>query len=303
MIVEHCFTIVLANPSSAAHPPKDMARMAGNSAIERALGVLQYLARHPGEHGVRNLAAALGLSPTTVFRLLEALERMGFVRQNPDTARYSIGVAAVQLGISALGTLDITAVAPPCLRRLASETGESAFLAVLDDTEIVYLLKEEGSHSIRTTARLGSRRPVHCTALGKAMLATLPPEQVEAILDRAGMPALTAHTITDRALLWEELARVRVCGYAVDREEIEDGLVCIGAPVRDYSGATLAAVSMAGPVARMVPYEERFGRRVAATALEISTGLGYVPRSRAEAQFASTLEPRAEDESPVPTLP
>jgi len=148
--------------------------MAPQSTVERALALLQYLSRHPGEHGVRALAGALDLSPSTTYRLLETLAEAGFVRQNRQTDRYSIGVAAVQLGIAALGALDLTAVAPPALRELVAETGESAFLAVLDDTEVVYLLKEEGRHSIRTTARLGSRRPLHCTGLGKALLASLP---------------------------------------------------------------------------------------------------------------------------------
>lgn len=256
--------------------------MAGTSNVERALEILQFLSRHAGEHGVRSLAAALDLSPSTAFRLLETLEQAGFVRQNPATDKYTIGIKAVQLGIAALGSLDLTAVAPPRLRALVSETGESAFLAVRDDTEIVYLLKEEGKYSIRTTAILGSRRPLHCTGLGKSFLATMPPADVEALLRRVGMPALTKNTITDLAVLWEELAHVRVRGYAVDREEVEEGLACVAAPIRDYRGVTVAAVSMAGPSGRVLPHEERFGRRVAATAMEISAALGYVTWSSAE---------------------
>lgn len=248
------------------------------SIVDRALGILQYLARHPGEHGVRALSAALDLSPSTVHRLLESLSRSGFVRQNTATEKYTVGAQAVQLGIAALGSFDITAVAPPCLRTLVAETGESAFLAVLDDGEMVYLYKEEGSRAIRTTARLGSRRPVHCTALGKSFLATMPPAEARAILERKGMPALTAHTITDLIRMWQELADIRLRGYAVDREEVELGLMCLAAPVRDYSGQTVAAISMAGPLERMQPNEEHYGQRIAAAAREISLSLGYVPR-------------------------
>lgn len=256
--------------------------MAGSTAIERALDLLQYLSQHPGEHGVRSLAAALDLSPSTIFRLLETLERAGFVRQNAATNKYAIGIKAVQLGIAALGSLDITAVAPSRLRAMVGETGESAFLAVRDETEIVYLLKEEGKYSIRTTALLGSRRPLHCTALGKSFLATMPQAEAEALLQRSGLPALTPQTITDVGAMWEELAHVRVRGYAVDREEVEEGLACVAAPIRDYRGQTVAAVSMAGPAGRILPHEARFGRRVAATALEISTALGYVTWSKPE---------------------
>lgn len=251
--------------------------MATQSTVARALALLQYLSRHPGEHGVRALASDLDLSPSTTYRLLETLAATGFVRQNRQTDRYSIGVAAIQLGIAALGSLDLTAVAPPALRELVAATGESAFLAVLDDTAVVYLLKEEGRHSIRTTARLGSRRPLHCTGLGKALLAARPPEEAAALLARAGLPAQTPHTITDPDILLAQLAEVRERGYATDHEEVEEGLACIAAPIRDYRGETIAAVSMAGPVARIVPYEARFGCLVAATARQISTALGYIP--------------------------
>lgn len=252
------------------------------SIVDRALGILQYLARHPGEHGVRSLSAALDLSPSTVHRLLESLTRSGFVRQNAATEKYTVGAQAVQLGIAALSSFDVTAVAPPSLRSLVAETGESAFLAVLDDGEVVYLFKEEGSRAIRTTARLGSRRPAHCTALGKAFLATMPPAEARAILERKGMAPLTVHTITDLTRMWQELAEVRLRGYAVDREEVELGLLCLAAPVRDYRGQTVAAISMAGPIERMLPNEVYYGQRVSATAMEISLTLGYTPRSAPE---------------------
>jgi DNA-binding IclR family transcriptional regulator len=253
------------------------------SIVDRALGVLQHLARHPGEHGVRALSAALDLSPSTVHRLLESLVRSGFVRQNPATEKYTVGAQAVQLGIAALSSFDITAVAPPCLRALVAETGESAFLAVLDDGEVVYLFKEEGSRAIRTTARLGSRRPAHCTALGKSFLATMPPAEARAILERKGMPRLTDHTITSLPAMWQELAAVRTRGYAVDREEVELGLICLAAPIRDYSGQTVAAVSMAGPLERMQPNEAYYGQRISAAAQEISQLLGYAARGAPEA--------------------
>lgn len=256
--------------------------MSDESNVGRALAILQYLARHPGEYGVRALSAALDLSPSTVARLLKSLLRAGFVHQNGATSRYTIGVQAVQLGLAALGAFDLTAIVPAYLRTLVAETGESAFLAVLDDGEVVYLLKQEGQYAIRTTAVLGSRRPVHCTALGKSFLAGMPPEDVRALLERKGMRAMTHQTITNLNRLWEDLAQVRLRGYAVDREEVEDGLMCLGAPVRNHLGQTVAAISMAGPVGRVSPYEESYGRRVAAAAQEISLALGYAPRLAVE---------------------
>jgi DNA-binding IclR family transcriptional regulator len=259
---------------SAGPPPHDTST--GNSTVRRALAILQYLARQPGPHGVRSVAHALNMSPSTAFRLLATLQQAGFAEQDAATERYSIGLNAVQLGIAALSAFDITRIAPSRLRSLADETGESAFLAVLDDVYVVYLLKEEAQRAIRTTIALGSRKPTHATALGKTFLAGMPAADVTALLRRAGMPATTVHTITDLNQMREDLAYVRARGYAVAREEDEDGLMCVAASVRDHAARAIAALSIAGPTERLSPNEERFGRRVVAAALEVSTALGYV---------------------------
>ena len=171
---------------------------------------------------------------------------------------------------------------------LSSGGTESIFLAVLDEGMIVYLMKQEGRGAIRTTAVLGTRRPAHCTALGKTFLAFMPADEVRAIVERQGMPALTPNTITTLPRLWEELAEVRLRGYAVDREEVEEGLTCIAAPVRDHTGRQVAAVSVAGPTVRIAPEQERLGRRIAAAGLEISRGLGHLPRPTPAADRPAT---------------
>ena len=245
------------------------------SNVDRALAVLSHLAQHPTGVGVRGIGAALEMSPSTVFRLLDALCRNGFARQDGETGRYVVGMRAVTLGLAALAAVDLTSVAPPYLRALVDETGESAFLATMDDGEVVYLLKEEGRHAIRTTAVLGTRRPVHCTALGKTFLAALEPGEVRTLLQRKGMPAFTAQTVTDPDRLVAELEQVRRDGFAVDRQEIEDGLMCLAAPIRDHTGQTVAAISMAGPVGRVLPHAERYGTRVRAIGHEVSVGLGF----------------------------
>jgi IclR family transcriptional regulator, KDG regulon repressor len=241
--------------------------------------LLRHLAQNPGWHGVRALGADLALSPSTVYRLLDALVRGGFAQHDESTGRYAIGAGAVQLGLAALASLDLTTAAPQTLQALVAETGESVFLAVLDEGSVVYVMKQEGRFAIRTTAMLGSRRPAYCTALGKTFLAFMPADEARAVVERHGMAALTGRTITDLPTLWEELSRVRLLGYAVDREEIEDGLTCIAAPVRDHTGRQVAAVSVAGPTARVLPHEERLGRRLVAAGLEISQALGFVPRA------------------------
>jgi IclR family transcriptional regulator, KDG regulon repressor len=253
------------------------------SSIERALDVLRYLARHPGEHGVRELGTALSLSPSTTFRLLDTLARLGFARQNQASGKYAIGVQAIQLGIAALSSFSLTTVAPSYLQSLARETGESVFLAVLDDGAMVYLLKHEGWHTVRTTATLGSRRPAYCTGLGKAVLATMPLAEAEAVLAHQPMQQLTPATITSMPELWRDLAEARLRGYAIDREENEVGLMCVAAPVHDYTGQVLGAISLSCPKERMQLHASHYGRRVAATALEISLALGYLPRGNSPA--------------------
>lgn len=243
--------------------------------IERALTILEYLALHEGEHGVRDLARSLSLSPSTTFRLLQTLTRMGFASYNAETERYRVGMQLVQLGLAALSSFDLMRLAPQTLRKLSSETGETSFLAIVEDGEVVYLAKEEGRFAIQTWAQLGSRRPVHCTALGKAFLAAIPVENAIAILDRKGMPRYTRNTITDLTLLLEELERIRQRGYALDREEVEDGLACIGAVVCDHAGAPVASVSLAGPAGRVLPHEEQYGALVVQATQQLSAALGY----------------------------
>lgn len=246
-------------------------------AVAEALEILQYLSRRSGEHGTRDLCTVLGISPATMFRLLKTLEAAGFVQQNKNTDKYAIGIKAVQLGVSALGELDLTSVAPPHIQALVDDTGESSFLAVVDEGEIVYLVKQEGHHSVRTTAKLGSRRPLHCTALGKVFLSAMSVNEAAELLRRKGMRAMTANTITDLPALLEQLEQIRERGYAVDREEIEEGLGCFAAPVRNYRGDVVAAVSVAGPASRMLQKEELFAKRITSTAHNISIGLGFVP--------------------------
>jgi DNA-binding IclR family transcriptional regulator len=181
--------------------------------------------------------------------------------------------------MAALDSFELTSVAPATIDALARETGESVFVSVLDQGEVVYLLKKEGSRAIRTTAVLGTRRPAHCTALGKALLAELPSEEVREIVELRGLPAFTGATITEVSDLCDELSAMRSAGYAADREEVEEGLARLAASIRDYRGHVVAAVGLAGPVTRILPKKERLGRRVAAAALGISERLGYVLRS------------------------
>jgi DNA-binding IclR family transcriptional regulator len=177
--------------------------------------------------------------------------------------------------MAALTSLEVTRVAPPHLRALADQTRETVNLAVVDGDAVVYIHKEEGTLAVKMSAQLGARRPLHCTALGKAYLAALPSRELEARLTGLDLARFTTATITDPAALEAELDRVRERGYAVDAEEVEEGVYCLGAAVRDHRQLPVAAISIAGPAYRVRARADQLGVLVAETAAAISRRLGH----------------------------
>ncbi|MTI79673.1 MAG: IclR family transcriptional regulator [Firmicutes bacterium] len=251
-----------------------------NSAVDRALLLLEMVANNKGGTTLTEMAKELNMPKSTAHRLLETLKARGFVEYQENSERYIIGLKSVEVGVSGLRNLGIVDVAVYYLCDLAESTGETSFLAVYNEGEMVYLYKVEGTQSIRTTAQLGSRKPVHATSLGKAVLSQLSLEEVDRILEEKGMERFTEHTITDRQEYHEELSKVRVQGYAEDREENEVGLTCFSVPVFNYTGQVVGAISIAGPTLRMVENRDGFTRNLMETALHISRRLGYVPSMR-----------------------
>jgi DNA-binding IclR family transcriptional regulator len=153
------------------------------------------------------------------------------------------------------------------------------FLAVVDDDAVVYVYKEEGPQAIRMSSRLGSRRPLHCTALGKAYVSALPDEVRPSFIKGLRLRRFTDNTVTDTDALEAEIAVAKERGYAADRVEVEEGVACFGAPLLDHRGLPVAAISVAGPAERLLPKEDEVGPLVAKTALAMSRRLGYVEPS------------------------
>jgi DNA-binding IclR family transcriptional regulator len=242
--------------------------------LERGLRLLQFFAA-AGEATPAEAAKATGLSRSATYRIADRLRGWGFLEANPATEALRLGSEAVRLGMAALTSLEVTRLAPPHLRRLADQTKETVNLAVVDGDEVVYIDKEEGTLAVKMSAQLGSRRPLHCTALGKAYLAALAPEELEARLAGLELARFTAATITDPAALGAELERVRRRGWAVDDEEVEEGVYCLGAAVRDHRRLAVAAISVAGPAYRLRARADQLGSQVAETAAAISRRLGH----------------------------
>jgi IclR family acetate operon transcriptional repressor len=220
----------------------------GVQSLERAFELLEAMADAGGVIGLSRLAQESGLAMPTIHRLVRTLVDLGYVRQEPSR-QYALGPRLIRLGDSAsrlLGTWS-----RPYLSRLVDALGESANLAMLDGDRVVYVAHVQSTRSMRMFTEVGRRVYPHCTAVGKALLAHLPPGDVHALLARTGMPAQTEHTITEPALLGEEIDRVRAQGYAIDDGEQEIGVHCVAVPVLGTSNRL--AVSVSGPAPRMTP--------------------------------------------------
>jgi DNA-binding IclR family transcriptional regulator len=244
--------------------------------LDRALAALEILANRDGECSLVDLCAEMKLHKSTVHRIAMVLEQHRLVDKNPDNGRYRLGLRLFEFGSKAIAAVDLRGRARPYLDRLQRQFGETVFFCILDDGQVFYVEKVESQQSVRTACTVGSRAPAYCTAVGKAMLAELPETEVNEVIRRWGLKAVTANTITTAAALKAELRAVSSRGYAIDNEEKEEGLRCVSAAVRGHSGKLFAAMSVSGPAFRMT--KERIpevGQAVTRAANELSAELGY----------------------------
>jgi len=253
------------------------------SSVANSLRLIKTFSEDEYEIGISDLAKRLGLAKSTVHRLASTLLDEGILEQNSGDGKYHLGLALFELGAMVRRKMDFTMEARPFLRTLMEKTGETVHLAILDHDSILYIITHESKQALRMGSKVGTRAPVHSTAVGKALLAFLPEEELERILVARGLPASTPGTIVDAKALRRELAAVRARNYAVDDEESEIGLRAIAAPIRIYSGNVVAAISIAGPVHRMAR-KTLLGwvRELVDAADAVSQRLGWQP-ARAEA--------------------
>ncbi len=242
--------------------------------LEKALAVLDLFADAPGDLTVTQIGQRLKLSKPTAFRIVNVLEEADYLERAPGSPAYRLGLKLHRLGSLVESTTALQKLARPFLQALAERSGETVHLTVLNRGEALYLDKIEGKHSVRVVSRVGMRLPAHCSGVGKVLLAFLADDEVEAIVGERGLPRLTPTTITDREALAAELRRIRERGYAIDNEEIELGLKCVAAPIRDAAGRVAAAISISGPKFRFDDAEmERFVPLVLRTSDRISGAL------------------------------
>ncbi|WP_173915494.1 IclR family transcriptional regulator [Halobacillus sp. Marseille-Q1614] len=251
-----------------------------NSAVERALTILELIAAKRNPVSLAEISQELGIAKSTSHRIMEALKNKGFIEQVEDTEKYQVGLKAIEVGVSSLTKWNLVDIVTPYLRQLALDLNETAFLAVYDKGEVVYLYKAEANQSVRTTADLGTRKPIHSTGLGKAIVSTFHLEEVDHVLTEKGMPKFTEKTIIDPKQYIEELSKVRKNGYSMDDEEAEVGLTCIAVPIFNYTGRAIAAISVAGPTERMIKNKETIIESLKKVNGYVSNRLGFVPSMR-----------------------
>lgn len=218
----------------------------GVQSVERAFELLELMADAGGEVTLSELADSSTLPMPTIHRLMRTLVAGGYVRQQPSR-RYALGARLIRLGETAGHALG--AWARPYLTGLTERTGETTNMAILDGDQVVYVAQAPSPHAMRMFTEVGRRVDAHSTAVGKALLAGLPPETVTQLVARGGMRPQTDRTITSPERLTEELRTIHEQGYAIDDGEQELGVRCIAVPVPDAPAA--AAISISGPEARM----------------------------------------------------
>lgn len=238
----------MADPEPVATIAPPDKRSSGVHSIERAFNILETLALNGNPMGLSTLAAESALPLPTIHRLVRTLVGLGYMRQEPNR-QYALGPRVLLLADSAPHMLN--SLAEPHLSLLVDELGETANLASLDGDQIVYLAQVPSRHSMRMFTEVGRRVLPHCTAVGKAMMASMPDNDVRAMLGRTGMPRHTEHTVTEPDQLIEQLAWSRRYGYAVDDGEQELGVRCVAVALPGVR--TRLAFSVSGPSGRMTP--------------------------------------------------
>ena len=248
------------------------------SSVANSIRLLTSFSGEENELGITTLATRLRLAKSTVHRLAATLTGAGFLEQNSETGKYRLGVALFELGALVRRRMDVANEARPKLRELLEKTGETVQLGIVDHESVLYVYEMESRHAIRMAAAVGGRAPLHCTAVGKVLLAHQPADYVKQVLGN-GLKAYTPKTLTKREVLLEMLEEIAAREYAIDDEESEPGLRAVAAPVRNHTGNVIAALGVAAPVQRMtkkmmldcVP-------DVIATAAAVSSRLGYERR-------------------------
>jgi len=245
------------------------------TSVQRCLRLLSLFAQAADGLSASEVAKQSGLPVSTVHRFLVNLENAGFLAYG-NNEKYHLGISSFSIGRAALVQLDIRRLSLPYLQELNRSTRETIHLTVRNGLSAVYVEKLDSPEKLRIFSHIGASVPLYCTAVGKILLAYLPPKDLEGILQQIELRRLTSNTIHDPAELLRHLQRVRKNGYAFDLEEHEAHIRCVAAPIWDSNGAVNASLSLTAPVVRMgLPRLRELAPLVQEAGLRISRELGY----------------------------
>jgi IclR family acetate operon transcriptional repressor len=268
-------------PAKAAAPRASRRRAASGDdggkiqSLKRASAILDAVARRPHGIGLSQISAEVGLHSSTAFHLIQTLVSLGFLAQLPDNRRYRIGPRLFTLAAGALDETMLLALATPILERLSAATGYASHLAVRSKQDIVVIARMAATGLLQLAGHPGATRPAHATAIGKMLLAAMPPNDLDRLLKALPLPAFTPRTITDAQVLHREIEETRRTGLAHDDCELDRDVRCLAVPVYDFAGRCTAAMGISGPAWRLVPDAvEQLVPQLRAAAAELSAQLG-----------------------------
>ena len=258
-----------------ARPPMGRDK-GGIQALDRAFLILDIIADAGGEAKLTEISARAGLHVSTCHHLISTLCNWGYVARGVGSKSYVLGSRILYLSAACLRQVDLPRRAQDYIDRLNDQTREAVQLAIMQDTSLVNVLRRDARHAVRVGGGLGGEsNAAHATATGKAILAWLPPRELDRIIADKGLTAFTANTIVDKDELKEQLRLVRRNGFAVDREEFQLGVVCLGAAIRDHAGAVVGSISVSSPLFRATSeYLDQIKLHLIAATDELSMELG-----------------------------
>lgn len=224
-----------------------------NQSVEKTLLIIETLASAHSPMRLSELAKAVDMPPSTVLRMVNTLVNLGYARQEDEPSkRYALTTRFLRIGQQAAEHIDIREISHPLLLELSQKTGQSSCLSICDQNKVRYLDVVEGSGSmVAIRQRIGGSARMHCTGSGKLFLMQYTDEQLDEFISQRGLPPLTPNTVTNKAELCHELKTCLRRGYAMDDEECEIGVRCAAAPVYDYAGRVIAAISISGIISHM----------------------------------------------------
>jgi IclR family transcriptional regulator, KDG regulon repressor len=249
--------------------------------LGRGLEILDLMAGRGGEISVTEAARLLQVDRSTASRLLGTLETCGFVDQQPETHRFRLGTKLIHLSNVLLESLNLGTIGHEEVKALVDQTAEGAQLAILGRTDAVFIDHVDGPERLTIATNIGDRDPLHCTAIGRALLSGHSDEEVRDLLSHSHLERYTPRTVVALSEVIDRVRVVRRQGYAFDDEERYSGVQCVAAPIRDHTGKVVAAIGISGPTPRMIRATERvLADAVRGAGNEISSRLGYTARGR-----------------------